>query len=97
MPERVEETQVFEQDVEALLDPKLRKAILGILQETLLHKAEFGQRVRGTARIQIWPVFQNDGLVYIAYYRVEGDTVVLLRMIKRATPLSPRLLDLDED
>lgn len=97
MPDRLRYTGSFEQDAAELLDPRVKDSILRILAEKLPCKAEFGQRVRGTARLQVWPVYPNDGFVYVAYYRVEGDEVVLLRLRKRATPMSPQLLDLEDD
>jgi len=42
------------------------------------------------------PIFPGGGSVYIAYYSVAKGQVTLLSLVKRATPISPQVFDLDD-
>jgi hypothetical protein len=85
----------FEQEARELLGPDLCEASVSGLVWTLRRFAASGQRVRGTDFL-VHPVYPGDGFVYIAYYRITDSVVTIESMVKRKTPMSPQLLDLED-
>lgn len=85
----------FNQEAQELLGPDRFDGFVAGLEWVLRRKAELGQRVR-RSRLQVWPVYPGDGYVYITYYSVAEREVTLRSMIKRPTPVSPQIFDLED-
>jgi len=92
---KIEVSPRFRQEAQALLGPEHGENFLKSLEWMLLRGAEMGQRVRGS-RKRVWPYFPGDGYVYLAYYEIVDNEVRLTSLVKRPTPISPQILDLED-
>ena len=96
MPElRVEISARFKSEAEKLLGSN-HEYFVASLEWVLRRRAEMGQRLRGSEQ-RIWPYYPDDGHVYLTYYSIADGQVRLNSLVKKATPISPKLLDLADD
>jgi hypothetical protein len=93
---RITPSDRFRSDTRELLGDERWQTISSGFEWTLRRSAELGQKVRGTQDLRVYPIYPGDGHVYIVYYRILGDEIILKSMVKRHTPVSPRVLDFED-
>jgi hypothetical protein len=91
---KVRFSELFELQLQALT-PSLADQILRALSWHLERQPNSGQVVQGTP-LRVWSVFPEDGFAYLAFYRLDGQEVVVERLRKQSTPLSPKSLGLED-
>jgi len=91
---RIEKSEKFEEEARQLFGTDSNSAILAALDWALSRKPFFGQLVKDSDK-RAWSV-RDSGYAFIAYYRILGDVVFLDSLIRRALPVSPKALGLEE-